>query len=59
MDEFIEYGLLGFYIFLLVIILGQGFIVFINITFLSYFTLINWCIFINGIQWSWEFQYSS
>lgn len=49
-DSLIEYGLLGLYLFLLLVILGQGFIAFIHITFLSYFTLTNICLFIMGIQ---------
>ena len=49
-DGFIEYFLLIIYLSLLMIILGQGFIILSNIVFLSYFSLNNICILINGIQ---------
>ena len=50
MDGFIEYCLLVIYLLLLMIILGQGFIILLNITFLSYFSVSNICICMNGIQ---------
>ena len=50
MDGFIEYCLLVIYVLLLVIIIGQGFIILLNLTFLSYFSICGICICMNGIQ---------
>ena len=50
MDGFIEYYLLVIYVLLLVIIIGQGFIILLNLTFLSYFSINGICICMNGIQ---------
>ena len=50
MDGFIEYCLLVIYVLLLVLIIGQGFIILLNLTFLSYFSISGICICMNGIQ---------
>lgn len=57
MDGFIEYCLLVIYVLLLMIIIGQGFIILLNLTFLSYFSISGICICMNGIQWSWIYRF--
>ena len=57
-DGFIELLLSMVFVLILLIIIGSGFIILSNHSFYGMFCFKNYSVFISGIQWVWEVDYS-